>query len=333
VKHYRYVYAGFARAFHAHNPELAGQLAWAYREMQGAEELAVESIPPSWQSEYVQGLGVFFRNVDAAGCESLLALRTGSSWGHHHNDDGSVQFFAKGRALIVDAAFGGVQENGDRKHGVAGHSRWGLRGIETQNWPYRFNRGWLVRHSFEGPFPHALIYQPAFLYHSGVKREPLPTGIEHHRLVVQLSPTAFLIADFNECRRPQMLYFHVPGSDVETNEQGVCARYDDTRLWILPLQPRPFRLQTRQDRPVSDRKTPNPEQFQTTALEFDLKDGCPALTLVVADAPGDPAPVVVKEGDGWRIEHSGVKVQVSCAEGGLTVMSEWGGRITLKAMP
>jgi hypothetical protein len=101
-------------------------------------------------------------------------------------------------------------------------------------------------------------------------------------------------------------------------------------MWAEMLQPHPFRLQTRQDRPVSDRKTPDPNRFVTTALEFDLPNGCPALTLVVADTPGDAAPIVNQEGDGWRIEHGGGKVQVSWSKETLTLASDRGEGVTLR---
>ena len=77
--------------------------------MKGTRPLAVPAKAPEIRNEQVQGLGVMFRGMDAAGQETLLALRGGNAWGHHHNDDGSIQFYAGGRAMIVDAAFGTVQ--------------------------------------------------------------------------------------------------------------------------------------------------------------------------------------------------------------------------------
>jgi hypothetical protein len=124
----------------------------------------------------------------------------------------------------------------------------------------------------------------------------------------------------------------VPGTDIETTERGVCMKYDDARLWIVPLTPRPFRLRTFQDRPVSDRRTPDTNRFVTTALKLDLPNGCPALTLVLADTPADAASTVSQEGDAWRIEHAICKVQVRWAEGALILASDQGEKAALRPL-
>jgi hypothetical protein len=138
------IYRELARGFAAHAPELAGNLAWICREMKGEEPVGIPARTPKLVTGYQEGLGFFFRSNVGTDAESLLALRSGMAWGHHHNDDGSIQFYAHGRALIVDSASSQPQQRGDWKYHSPGHSRAVVEGIEPMNHLWRFNRGWIL---------------------------------------------------------------------------------------------------------------------------------------------------------------------------------------------
>ncbi|MGB8356537.1 MAG: hypothetical protein WCD79_21740, partial [Chthoniobacteraceae bacterium] len=159
---YRPLYRYLAENICTTNPDLAAQLAWAYLEMDGGKPLTVKPEPALLRNEYVQGLGYFFRSCDTRG-ESLMVLRCGNSWAHHHNDEGSLQFFCAGRAWIVDSAFSNPQKNGVRKFRADGHSRWMPRDLYPLNHFWQFNRGWITHHSEAGPFPCAVAFTPVYM--------------------------------------------------------------------------------------------------------------------------------------------------------------------------
>lgn len=229
------LFSALAVAFEQANPELARHLAWAAKEMGASGAGSVTPIAPSWVSEFVQGLGVVFRGYDAAGVESLLAFRSGAAWGHHHNDDGSIQFFAKGRALIVDSALGNAQSGGGKVE-AKGHSRWSLRDASPVNYYWRFNRGWIADYKLDGRFPFAKAYSPVFMVRSGVfDKEVLRHPICHWRTVVQLDALTYLVVDTSRSSMPQVVRFHLVGANVVQSGTGVSLGFSQGILTIAPI--------------------------------------------------------------------------------------------------
>lgn len=232
------LYKGLSEAFVDAAPELSRHLAWVAREMGGEVSSSVDAVQPPWVSETVQGLGVMFRGTDSAGAESLFALRSGAAWGHHHNDDGSFQFFAKGRSLIVDSAFGNSQSAG-RKVQATGHSRWSLRDLDPVNYYWRFNRGWVTNSSIGGRFPYASIYSPVYMVRGGLAHTEMlgsPVGpVLHWRTVVQLAITTYLIVDVSRCEVPQVVRFHLAGADAFQQGERVILDFEQSRLQVIPI--------------------------------------------------------------------------------------------------
>lgn len=241
--HYRHVYAEYARALLPHAPGLARQLAWLAVE-NGAAPASVEAIgteAPPWGNGPVEGLGYFFRGRDAAGVETLLALRSGTAWAHHHNDEGSLQFFAKGHALLVDSAFGRPQERGERKVAAAGHSRPVAQGVDPLHFLWRCNRGWIVETAAAAaPFPYAVAGIPLHMtWPSNLGPQPVLRSLWELRAVIELAPDTYLVADYLDARQPHVLRFHVALPEVGTDEEGgVRALFGDgVELRLIPLLP------------------------------------------------------------------------------------------------
>ncbi len=313
----RYLYREYAEAFAPHAPTLAAHLAWAYREMGGEEPLTVTPAPLPWGSGYVQGLGYFFRNVDARGVESLLALRGGSAWAHHHNDDGSLLFYAHGRSVLVEAAFSEAPEEYAKKVNPAGHNRWTLRDYEPISYLWRFNRGWITRHDAAGRFPYAQAYTPVFMVATGPQQAiPLAQPVAHTRTVVQLSATAFLVVDAGATALPQVVRFHVPGEEVTVDGGAVAAIGDTCRLALLPLGDYPCRT-------AIERHASGKEEWITTEITFDIGTPPRAAFLLSADAP-DTTARVTPDGDGWQVVADGVDLRVTFVGAGIVLTDATG---------
>ena len=302
---YRPLYSMLAREFAPFNAELAAQFAWAYREMDGDEPLTIEPKPIAWHHEYVQGLGYFFRDRDERG-ESLMVLRCGSAWAHHHNDEGSLQFFYGGRAWLVDSAFSYPQETGIRKFRADGHSRWSPREIDPLNHLWQFNRGWIVEHRDDGPFPYAIAHTPIYMAESRAQQYiPLRRPILHRRAVIQCAPSAFLVLDYSDQVMPQVTRFHVPNDaplaleETEAQGQGLYLRLRSL-----------CGLQSPQAE-TTDRPTQVSDSYSTREISYAWKNQLLTAVLVSVESESKPSKVIV--------QRDGNSTELSCAEFAITV--------------
>ena len=209
----------------------------AARECGGTPVAELPEKPIPWGDEYLPGLGVFFRG-SLKGEETLLALRTGSSWAHHHDDDGSIQLFAFGRMLIGDAGFSGCAAGKD-KFSDTGHSRWTLPEPHIHNYFWRCNRGWPTRLALGETLPEAVIFTPANFTLTEEEALPLPRQLRHFRKVVRLAADGFLVVDRNEQPVESCCHFHLGTVAVQQDGRGsVTAEFgDDVRLRLTPLTP------------------------------------------------------------------------------------------------
>jgi len=290
-----------------HHPQLARHLAWLGREMDGPVNADLESEPVTWGPEVVEGLGVFFRSESASSGQSLLALRTGGAWGHHHNDDGSIQFFAHGRALIVDSGFGRAEVAGERKFTAAGHSRWSPRQEGMINHLWRHNRGWAQSLDLAGEYPAATAYCPVetFLF---PMTGPVPsrTPIEHRRTVIQLAPAAFLILDVSDATEADVR-FHVPETAFSAAPDRVSAEFaaepelgaDAVTLHMISLTGDEAVLG------VPDNVVEKYPELRTREIKFPIRER--AAFLVCSGKPGldirfeDRGPDLAVAGGGWSV--------------------------------
>ena len=302
VERYRYLCREFAQAFVAHNRRLAENLAWAYCEMGGVKPVLVPAKAPDLRNEHVQGLGVMFRGIDEAGKESLFALRSGNAWGHHHSDDGSIQFYANGSALIVDAGFSG-RALGRKKVEAVGHSRWTLKHLEPVNFLWRFNRGWITASALEGPLAFATAFSPVFMVRGGAyPAVPLGGPVNHFRTIVQITPSVYLVMDVSDTDQDQVILFHVPGSEPSVTE-GNAEVENHGRLHVLPLPSIPP-PQLAVDLP----NDPTASRYVTTALQYEGQSF--SAFLIAAGPEGTPAPEIVRTADCWDIRGRDFHVTV-----------------------
>ncbi len=235
IEPYRILWRHFALAVAPHDPELAALLNCMARECGGSPAETLPETPIPWRNEYLPGLGIFFRDR-LENSETLLALRTGSAWAHHHDDDGSFQLFAFNRMLIGDAGFGG-RTAGREKFSDAGHSRWTIPGEAIHNYHFRCTRGWPLGMKLEEPFPEAAVLVPANFTFTAGRIIPRRQQLNHFRKIVRLAPDAFLVVDANEQPVESSYHFHFGTPRIQLNSDGgVDADYgDEVRLRLTPL--------------------------------------------------------------------------------------------------
>ena len=279
-----YLFREMALAFAPHAPELAENLAWYFHETGGDNVPGVSARAPDLATGYVEGLGFFFRPNVGRPDESLLALRSGMAWGHHHHDDGSVQFYARGYALVVDSAWSRAQERGERKVSAAGHSRAVAEGLDPINYLWRFNRGWVLDSRVGPELSYVVAATPLFAARpQNILPTPYMRAVWGLRAVVQLTPNAFLIADHFEATERQVVRFHVPRQEVTLQGSRLIASFaGDCRLAIAPLvEVGPPVLSL--DRPADPKMIP---QEITTSVEY-LAPGQWSLFVLAALGEGE----------------------------------------------
>ncbi|GAT32562.1 hypothetical protein TSACC_2961 [Terrimicrobium sacchariphilum] len=302
------VYRSLVRALVPHDATLAGQLAWAYREMGGVDSLPVDPLPPPRQNEYVQGLGYFFRTEADP---SLLVLRCGQAWAHHHNDEASIQLFTAGRAWIVDSAFSYPQENGPRKVRADGHSRWSLRDIHPLNYLWQFNRGWITEHDAEGAYPYALARTPVCMAQTpGQDYFALQRPVTHWRLAVQLSARSFLLVDRSTTTLPQVVRFHVPADAPVVLGRGPSPGAGDYLRIHSSLALR--------EMPGRDRSTKEGAPYETREIRGDFSHDRPVAYLLTVESSPSLDVVDIAGGMSARSEDFDMKLETTPA-GRLTV--------------
>lgn len=327
-KLYHRLYRVCAQGVAPHRPQLAAELYWFYREMGGTRDIGIEPAEPDLHDEHLQGLGVFFRGKDKEAGETLLALRTGNAWGHHHEDDGSIQLFAFGTQLIGDSAWGHLQA-GNTKHSAAGHSRWQPKDWKPLHHRFRFNRGW-VQSFGDSPWTYATTYSPLHMHRAahGV-HVTIPEPIHHWRSVVRLQPTLFLVVDTCHNDIPQETRFHVRPGDLDLTESGATIWYDRCQLSITPLWTTEAVCQRRIE------STQPAGAIVTTELLFDvgstrhqawLVHVAPAGNMQSAvDRAGDRTAAIELGNESWKIGLKAEVIEIAAADAALCLNHRLGG--------
>jgi hypothetical protein len=312
--YYRYLYAAYADAIAPHHVSLAGKLMWAFRESGGdlkrdyPEGRELDIYTPEWTDEHLHGLAYFFRDSDGEGNESLLALRSGMTWGHHHNDEGSIQFFALGRSMIVDAACG-MNPKGDhgKKYRADGHSRWSIEGLNPLNYWYRFNRGW-ISDSRTGELAYAVSYNPVYMHMSAQQQSVImKQWVAHYRTVVKLTDKAYAIIDYADTSYTQNIRFHIPGRSVITENSSAWAEFDDgVRLHIAALN-------LNNNAPALN--VDELERFTTTEVTFTSRSVY-SLFLIQADVIGEQQATTMFKSGSYRLSHRDFDVDITLFDNG-----------------
>jgi len=258
-----------AFAFRGEDPLLARRLLWFHNEMGGSghddpgrlfNALSADgwakggqgvtiglpadltSAPQSLPSVNLPGFGAILRAREPTGDETCLVLRNGLAWGRSHNDEGSIQLWAKGVALVTDAGRGYA---GSWQELARGHSRVAFPEFEpaysldgTQHGYKQSHRGQirffasLPGADYVGGFVPVLGKvgrNPSAPYSRQPTIEYFDKPIVQHRHVLFLKPDYFVLLDELEGHVADDLWLHVNAERV-TTQTG----------WTIFQQPPPF---------------------------------------------------------------------------------------------
>lgn len=308
---HRELFAQLASFFKDSDASLSRNLAWLCHECGGQPPAGIPIDAPAWTSESVQGLGYLFKGSSMNGEEELLVVRCGAAWGHHHNDDGALQFYADGRAWITDASCGNPAKRGDDKFQAFGHSRWEPHGVRALNYLWRFNRGWIEScgHSPDS-VEWTVAYSPvAMSTREGGRYDTLRSLVEHRRTIVKLESALYLVVDSLDLPERNVVRFHVPvfGAEwlVAGNRVTFCAEGKALDIAAIPHDEGAITFWD------SVPSSPDAAKFATKCVEFDCGTGCLCVSAFhVRSAERAPmclsrtpkGAVVEAGGRSWQVE-------------------------------
>ena len=112
---------GLSRELAEVDPELSSKLAWAWYEYGGKPDQRHAALPREEHvlaSRELPGIGCTMRANFGTEDETMVMFRVGYAWEHRHNEQGSIQIYAHGSPLAVDAGDG----NGPLKFSHRGHN-------------------------------------------------------------------------------------------------------------------------------------------------------------------------------------------------------------------
>jgi hypothetical protein len=258
-----------ASAFQRDDPLLARRLFWLHQEMGGtgrddpgrlfnafsADRWAkggrgvalglptgLTSAPQTLASVNLPGFGAVLRGHEATGDETCLVLRNGLAWGRSHNDEGSIQLWANGVALVTDA---GQRDAGSWQRLARGHSRVAFPDFEPAYMLDGVQHGYKQSHRGQLRF---FVNLPGADYVCGVmpilgkmarnpsapySRQPtveyFSKPIAQRRHILFLKPDYFVLLDEMEGEADHDFWLHV-NAERATTKTG----------WTLFGQPPPF---------------------------------------------------------------------------------------------
>ncbi|GDY11598.1 hypothetical protein LBMAG53_04760 [Planctomycetota bacterium] len=126
---------------------VAGELAWSMADRGYTVPDGVAPIAPKLPSRWIEGYGTTLRSGVGTADESYVIVRAGMSWGHHHQDKGSLWVWLNGIHFLGDAAWGGPPGEhywNPYKQGPAGHSTLELVGVNNWPLPCKYPTPWIA---------------------------------------------------------------------------------------------------------------------------------------------------------------------------------------------
>jgi hypothetical protein len=283
-----------------HAAELAAHIAWLAGSFgwQVPAKLQLAPKPPPLVSKVIEGLGFVFRSQSVTAGEVLLALRSGPAWGHHHNDEGSLQLFGFGRALIGDVCMGWPSADGSRKFSAQGHSRPVPAGIKVANHFWRFSRGWISAHDENAGMTWAVARLPSRLGFDAEGRvSPLVVPVFAARIVLRLTAGLFVVVDQHNGAGFQEVYYHLAAERIEVTARRLTGFYPEGRVELIASGSDGDWTTLPQDFPgagVPADQTTWPCQLRTSARQ-------PLFTVIALCELFDPAPTVDSTAGGLAV--------------------------------
>ncbi len=220
----------FARSDNPEVQDIIGRVAWMVAEDDGEVPEGIEPRPVELTSRWLQGYGTVmrgFRPVDEGPPqETFLVLRSGQSWGHHHQDKGRMWFWGRDVHFFGGAAWGsppgGTYWN-DYKQGPAGGTQIEFVGVNNWPLPCKYPAGWISDDEYAEGYDYANA-RNLFPYNPELdlsRSSPVALTNGYDRQVLLVHPDVLIVRDNVEttCETVWRMHSYQPDG-LEAREGG-----------------------------------------------------------------------------------------------------------------
>jgi hypothetical protein len=313
---------------------VARQLTWSLKERKEpkVEQLKdIEPEKPDLSSRWLQGYGSVLRGTAADGRESFVVVRAGQSWGHHHQDKGSLWGWFRNVHFFGDAAWGsppgGTYWN-PYKQGPASGTQIEFVGINNWPLPCKYPAPWIADEDYAPDFSYALArclypYNPDL---DLAKSSPAALRNGYDRQVLLVHPDLLIVRDNVETTCPTIWRMHSYQPDGTTVGEGraTLASPQGVTGTLAMLYPDGVRFTTTavHDLPISDGRVINepfghkaeagarmPYDTRSLVLRWDMPASTSATWVFSVHERGEDPPSAA------RLDADGKVVQVALADG------------------
>ncbi len=264
----------------------AAELAWMVKEAgEQVADLGIEPQRPPWKSTWLQGYGSILRAADTQARESMIIVRAEQSWGHHHQDKGSLWGWFKDVHFFGDCAWGsppGGHYWNPYKQGPEGHTN--LEFVGVNNWPLpcKYPAPWIADESYSDGADWCVArcrypYNPP-LDLSRSTPPALTNGYD--RCVLFIHPDILVVRDEVDSPCPTIWRLHslqAAGTTVDGAKASLVSPHGLTGdLAIVHPPGAAMSVVSRHDKPVAGGKIPD-EPFGRAVGGLDEKGKNPSL--------------------------------------------------------
>jgi hypothetical protein len=181
--------------------DIVARAAWLVQEDGGSVPNGVQPVKPEMDSRWLRGYGTVMRAArEADQTESFLVLRAGQSWGHHHQDKGSMWFWGRNVHFFGDAAWGappgGTYWN-EYKQGPASGTQIEFVGVNNWTLPCKYPAPWISDDEYTRDFDyaHACCLYPFNPDLDLSKSSPVAFENGYNRQVLFVKPDVLIVRD------------------------------------------------------------------------------------------------------------------------------------------
>jgi len=222
----------FAKSKHPEIRKIVARAAWMIREDGGKVPEGVTPQEPERTSRWLRGYGTVMRaqGRGAKAPESFLVLRAGQSWGHHHEDKGSMWFWGRNVHFFGDCSWGappgGTYWN-QYKQGPASGTQIELVGVTNWTLPCKYAAPWISDDEYAADYDYA---NARCLYPFNPKLDlsrstPVALRNGYDRQVLFVHPDLLIVRDNVETTCPTIWRMHSfqPGGTKVAGNRATLA--------------------------------------------------------------------------------------------------------------
>lgn len=316
-------FAGSVDLFTAsQNPEIqriVRNVAWMVQEDGGTPPAGITPEKPDLRSRWLQGYGSVLRAPAGNEAESFVVVRACQSWGHHHEDKGSLWGWFRNVHFFGDASWGGPPGGtywNKYKQGPPGHSEIEFIGVNNWTLPCKYPAPWISDEHYTNGFDYVNArcrypYNPKL---DVTRSTPVALQNGYDRQVLFVHPDLLIVRDNVETTCPTIWRLHSyqpTGTTTEANRATLKSAQGVTGQLVM-IYPAGVTFEMIDHDDLNTGKDAGGKFGSSVLLKWAMPLNTSATWTFGAHGESEPAPAVemldkegrvtkVKLADGWEV--------------------------------